>query len=156
MAGTAAGLGMLIGAVVFLWPAAPQHGPEPIAWGRDTCARCRMHLSEPGYAGELRDRHGVLQKYDDVGCLVAAIVDAHAEVPEAWVEDHEGGGFVPLLTAHLVDAAAVRTPMGHGVVAFARSGAAQAFAEAHDGRLVTLEELLHDPRWLRAIGRGAS
>jgi copper chaperone NosL len=155
--GGAAVLGALVAAVVFLWPSGPRTGPEPIAWGRDTCAHCRMHLSQPGYAAEMRDRSGTLHKYDDVGCLVAAIVAARAEVPEAWVEDHEGGGFVPLLSAHLVRAAEVSTPMGHGVVAFKEPGAARAFAEAHGGRLVRFEELLHDPLWLaRVTGRPGS
>lgn len=146
-------LAALIAAVVFLWPGAGT-GPEPIAWGRDTCATCRMHLSQPGFAGEMRDRHGTLGKYDDVGCLVGAIVKAHAEVPEAWVEDHAGGGFVPLLAAHLVRGADVRTPMGHGIVAFADGAAAREFAAAHGGTVVTFEELLRDDVWLaRVTGR---
>lgn len=141
-------LGTFVAAVVFLWPGGTHTGPEAIAWGQDTCAHCRMLISEPGYAGELRDRHGVLFKYDDVGCLVGAIATAHAEVPEAWVEDHEGGGLVPLLTAHLVRAPGAQTPMGHGVVAFASEAAARAFAAAHAGRVVGVEELLRDPAWL--------
>jgi copper chaperone NosL len=141
-------LGAFVAAVVWLWPGGPRTGPAPIAWGRDTCAYCRMHLSQPGFAGEMRDRHGVLHKYDDVGCLVAAIVRARAEVPDAWVEDHAGGGFVPLLTAHLVRATSVETPMGHGLVAFRDAEAAAAFAAAHAGRVVALEEVLHNPEWL--------
>jgi len=150
----AAVLGVLVAGVVFLWPGGPGAGPEPIVWGRDTCDRCRMLLSQAGFAGEMRDRQGTLHKYDDVGCLVGAIVAAHAEVPEAWVEDHEDGGFVPLLAAHLVRAADVQTPMGHGIVAFKDPAAARAFASPHAGRVVAFEELLHDADWLaRVTGR---
>jgi copper chaperone NosL len=151
VAGGLAAIAAIVAAVV-LWPGAPSTGPEPIAWGRDTCARCRMHLSRPGYAGELRDRAGVLHKYDDIGCLVGAIVAAHAEVPEAWVEDHGGSGLVPLLSAHLVRGDAVQTPMGHGVVAFADAAAARAFAAAHEARAIALEELLGDRPWLARTG----
>ena len=152
VAGGAAALGMIVAAVV-LWPSGAATGPEPIAWGRDTCARCRMHLSQPGYAAEMRDREGTLHKFDDVGCLVGAIVAAHAEVPEAWVEDHDGGGFVPLLSARLVRAEGAQTPMGHGVVAFKDEGAARAFAASHAGQVVAFEELLNDRTWLARAAR---
>jgi copper chaperone NosL len=130
--------------VVVAWPGA-KAGPEPVAWGRDACGQCRMLLSRPGFAAELRDASGVLTRYDDVGCLVRAMRAAHADVPEVWVEDHAGGGFVPLLTARLVRAPSVATPMGSGIVAFRDDGAAREFAAAQRGALVTLEDLLREP-----------
>jgi copper chaperone NosL len=148
----AAAAGSFVVAVVF-WPAHPS-GPEPIVYGRDACAHCRMHLGRPGFAGELRDRHGVLTKYDDVGCLLRAMLAEHREVPGAWVEDHETAELVPLLTAHFVRGAPGATPMGSGIVAFADEAAARAFAAAGGGDPVRLEELARDPdRLARAPGR---
>lgn len=138
----------VVGAVVFLWPTAAV-GPEPIRYGRDTCAHCRMHLA-PGFAGEMRDGRGVLTKYDDVGCLLRAMLAQHREVPEAWVEDHAGGGFVPLLAATLVQVDRGATPMGSGLVAFADDEAARRFVATEGGERVTLEQLLHDPTRLAA------
>ena len=134
----------LVGGVVFLWPA---HGvgPEPITYGRDACAHCRMHISQPGFGGEMRDRNGALTKYDDLGCLLHAMIALHQEIPEAWVEDHAGGGFIPLLTAHLVHANAGDTPMGSGIIAFGDAGAAAAYAQAHSGEVVQLEDVVKDP-----------
>jgi copper chaperone NosL len=143
LAAAATLVGAVVAGIVFLWPAPPT-GPEPIAYGRDTCAACRMHVSRPGFAGEMRDRDGKLTKYDDVGCLVRAILAAHRDVPHAWVEDHEGGGFVPLLSAHLVRAHAADTPMGSGLVAFADEATAQAFAAAHAATVMRFEDVLRD------------
>lgn len=143
----AAGAGLLLGAmvtVVVLWPSR-RVGPEPIAWGREACAECRMHLSQPGFAGELRAADGTLTKYDDVGCLLRAMLKAHDAMAEAWVEDHDGGGFVPLLAAHLVRAGAAGTPMGYGLVAFQDEAAAQAFGAAHGGEVVRLEDVVREP-----------
>lgn len=134
-------------AVLVLGPR-PGEGPEPIAYGRDTCAQCRMILSRPGFAGELRDARGVLTKYDDVGCLLQAMIARHGEMPGAWVEDHAGGELVPLLGATLVRVPATDTPMGRGIVAFAAADAAREYAAAHAGEVVALEDLVRDPATL--------
>jgi nitrous oxide reductase accessory protein NosL len=104
-----------------------------------------MNLSRPGFAGEMRDHEGRLTRYDDVGCLLRAVTGAHHEVPEAWVEDHDGSGWVPLLAAHLVRAEGADTPMGHGLVAFADADAARRFAERAGGAVVPLEDVLRHP-----------
>ena len=134
----------IVGGIVFLWPAQGV-GSEPITYGRDTCAHCRMHISQPGFGGEMRDRTGALTKYDDLGCLLHAMITLHQEIPEAWVEDHAGGGFVPLLTAHLVRTGAGDTPMGSGMVAFSDAAAAGAYAQAYNGEVVQLEDVVKDP-----------
>jgi copper chaperone NosL len=148
---TGAALAVFTIAVV-LWPA-QRSGPEPIAYGRDACAHCRMHLGSPGFAGELRDRRGVLTKYDDVGCLLRAMLESREEMPEAWVEDHDGGDLVPLLTAHLVRGVPGSTPMGSGIVAFRDQTAARAFVAAGGGTPVALEELVRDPARQARAGR---
>jgi len=141
-----------VAAVVFLWPG-PGTGPEPIAYGRDTCAACRMILSRPGFAGEMRDRRGGLTRYDDVGCLVRAVGAARGARAEAWVEDHDGGGWVPLHAARLVRAGRADTPMGSGLVAFADADAARRFAERHGGDVVALDDVLREPGQLADAGR---
>ena len=143
-------LASVVAGVVFLWPV-PVTGPEPIAYGRDTCASCRMHMSQPGFAGEMRAADGTLTKYDDVGCLIRAILATHREVPEAWVEDHAGGGFVPLLSAKLVRGDEASTPMGSGLVAFADESAARIYAEAHRTRVMTFEDVLRDSTLLALL-----
>ena len=134
----------VVGGVVFLWPS-QRTGAEPITYGRDACAHCRMHISQPGFAAELRDSNGVLTKYDDIGCMLHAMVALHHEVPEVWVEDHDGGGFVPLLSASLVRAERLETPMGYGIVAFKDAGAAATFARAQGGEVLVLEDILREP-----------
>jgi copper chaperone NosL len=139
-------LGVVL-AVVFLWPGR-RTGPEPIAYGRDACAECRMILSRPGFAGEVRTADGTLRKYDDVGCLLQAMLRQRGEMPEAWVEDHTDGGLVPLLTATLVRLRKADTPMGRGIVAFADADAARHFADDRAGAIVALEDLVRDPTLL--------
>jgi copper chaperone NosL len=115
-----------------------------------------MPVSRPGFGGEMRDRDGVLTTYDDVGCLLRAIFAAHREVPEAWVEDHDGAGLVPLLAAHLVRAEGADTPMGYGIVAFADEAAASRYAAARSGQVLALEDVLRSPTMVaRPLGPSA-
>jgi copper chaperone NosL len=80
-----------------------------------------MHIGRPGFGGEIRDAKGLLTKYDDIGCLLAAYEPRKSEAGlSAWVEDHERGVFVPLDRAVLVHGDPSSTPMGSGIVAFER------------------------------------
>ena len=155
--GVVVGIALLgvIGGVVFLWPS--QHtGPEPITYGRDACAHCRMHLSQPGFAAELRDSSGALTKYDDIGCMLQAMVALHHEVPEVWVEDHDSGGFLPLLSARLVRSERIETPMGYGIVAFKDEDAARTFARAQGGEVLALEDILRQPARILPVRRAGA
>lgn len=138
-AAIAAGLAFVV-AVVF-WPMR-HSGPEPIAYGKDACAHCRMPMGRPGFGGEMRDAHGTLTKYDDVGCLVQAMLAQHEEIREAWVEDHVTGRLVALLGATLVRGQPGATPMASGVVAFSDRAPAESFARAEGGQIVALEQLV--------------
>jgi copper chaperone NosL len=149
---SALGLVAVVVAVVCLWPV--RRGPEPLRYGVDACAECRMPVTRPGFGGELRDADGRLTTYDDVGCLVRAMLRRHGPIPEAWVEDHAGGGFVSLLTAHLVRGGA-ETPMGSGIVAFKEAAAAEAFARDAGGAQVALEDLVRDANRIARMERNA-
>ena len=132
-----ASLAIAFGGFLLWKPAAPS-GPEAIRYGPDACDRCRMHMATPGFAAERRDEKGALHKYDDLGCMLIAA--SHSASGEAWVEDHQGSGFVPLLSATFV--AGVDTPMNYRVVAFRDAAAAAKFAADHGARVIPLEELL--------------
>lgn len=133
---------LVLAIVVCAGPSAT--GPEPIVYGRDACARCHMHISQPGLGGELRDRQGRLTKYDDLGCLLLSMWREHREFPGAWAEDHQGEGFVPITHAWFVLTTPRRTPMGYGVVAFAQEAAARAYVKENGGTVGRLEEVLRD------------
>ena len=122
----------------------PTTGPEEIQYGHEACARCHMHFATPGFAGERRGRDGRLVKYDDLACLLQAIASAHEETTEAWVEDHDRGGWVPLASAVFVRGGMIHTPMGSGLVAFKNRGAADRLALAAIASITPLEELLRD------------
>ncbi len=133
----------LVAAVVW-WLGGRPSGPEPILHGRDTCAACRMVITQRGFAAEARDARGQFQKYDDVGCLVKALAREPRPADVLWVEDQPSGELVPLAAASVVAGSALTTPMDFGFVAFRERSAAEELMRSRGGRLLTPEELLRE------------
>ncbi len=119
-------------------------GPVPIE-PDDTCASCRMAISERRYAAELIDRAGNVYKFDDIACMLR-FARAHA-IREAaasfYVTDYKTGKdwidarhsyFAGLTTS-------VSSPMGSGLVAFRDASDAEQVAGNRFDHALTLEEL---------------
>lgn len=66
-------------------------GMEEIHWDRDTCARCRMVISDRRFATEVRGGpKGELFKFDDIGCAMIFLRDlpgGQAPATRIWVAD---------------------------------------------------------------------
>ncbi|HNU83442.1 MAG TPA: hypothetical protein PKO05_08435 [Thermoanaerobaculia bacterium] len=87
------------GAAVVVLQRSPT-GPVEPAWDRQACAHCRMHLSEPPFAAQLRTAEGEVLYFDDPGCLFlweaqqsrppAAVYFRHLREPR-WLAEAETG-----------------------------------------------------------------
>lgn len=89
-------------------------GVQPVAWDKESCANCRMHVGERGFAAQLQLKDGRVLNFDDPGCLFhyreklsGAAEHAtyfHHLREERWLAQSEVG-FVPVSP----------TPMGYGL-----------------------------------------
>ena len=65
-------------------------GPEDIHWDRDVCELCKMLISDPKFAAEVRGgEKRKLYKFDDIGCAVNWLNDqpwAGDAETEIWVD----------------------------------------------------------------------
>jgi copper chaperone NosL len=89
--------------------------PQPIAWDREPCASCRMHIGEPAFAAQLILTDGRVLNFDDPGCLFDYLERDRPDVHRAWVHHKDTERWIPLDQAGFVRVA--RTPMGHGFAA---------------------------------------
>lgn len=106
--------------------AEPPTGPVETRWDRDNCERCRMVLSEPAYAAQIRyfppDKRSRVVKFDDFGCAVLWLQqqpwkqDSRTEI---WVADHRNNEWINARTATYVDKN--NTPMAYGLGAQAET-----------------------------------
>lgn len=100
------------------WP----EGMQPIVWDRDTCARCRMAISDRRFAAQLRGGpKNTAFKFDDIGCLSFWLRDRAGEHPwmgdaatRMWVADVASqGGDVKWLEARTAHYIGKTSPMGY-------------------------------------------
>jgi copper chaperone NosL len=102
--------------------------PQPLRYGEDACAHCRMTVSDPRFGAELVATTGKTYPFDAVECL-AAFVQAHPEIEvhSLWVTPSDAPEtLIPVEDAFFAHSPAVRSPMGAGLAAFSTAAARDA------------------------------
>ena len=89
--------------------------PQPIAWDREMCAECRMHIGEPAFAAQLITTDGQVLSFDDPGCLFIHLADGKPQIHRAWVHHVETDRWLPLDQAGFVRVDT--SPMGYQLAA---------------------------------------
>ena len=98
----------------------PESGPVEIRLDRDVCTRCRMVISEPRFAAEVRgpvEGGGTrVWKFDDIGCAVLWLDEQPwKDDPrvEIWVADQRDGHWIDARRAWYVPV--THSPMGYNL-----------------------------------------
>jgi nitrous oxide reductase accessory protein NosL len=101
-----------------------------------------MIISEARYAAATVLTEGGAHKFDDIGEMVVYHMDHPDQLVRAWfVHDYRTETWLRGETAYYVMAPEVSSPMGIGVVAFAKLTEAQAFASERETTVLTFDEL---------------
>jgi copper chaperone NosL len=124
---------VVLGAVTLGAACAPSEVmPEPLAAGQESCAFCRMTVSQPEFASQLLVPDELPKFFDDLGCLHSYLTST-TPGPEAgviFVTDYRTREWVRADTAAYSRAPAVATPMASHLVAHATTD-----SRAADGAL---------------------
>ncbi|MEX1138251.1 MAG: nitrous oxide reductase accessory protein NosL [Bacteroidota bacterium] len=95
----------------------------------DSCAQCRMAVSDPAFASQIITEDSEVFKFDDLGCLENyRKKNPDVKVRATFVSDYESKTWLPLEKSVIVKTG-ISTPMGSGKLAFADSGRGVAFAK---------------------------
>lgn len=125
-------------------PATPE--PAKIRFGETICAECGMIISQPKYASSFAyaESEGRFKSlaFDDIGDMIG-FMRSHADLIPAgtWVHDYESEEWIDADGAYFVDSDTIKSPMGHGIAAFATEAAANAFAAEVDGAVLDWNHL---------------
>ena len=88
-------------------------GPQPIAWGHATCARCGMTIQGPDFAAQLQTRGGDVLDFDDPGCLLLYVLEKHPDVHAIWFHHQYLDQWIPSDDVTFYPASP--TPMNYGL-----------------------------------------
>jgi copper chaperone NosL len=130
-------VGLLV--LVLLAGCSPQPQPIEVRAG-DTCAHCRMTVSDARFAGQIAAPGEEPLVYDDLGCLAKAVAGGKP-VEYAWVADHRTREWVPASRAVFTQVPGLETPMSSHLVAHASEESRKADAVASGGRVMTAAEV---------------
>ncbi len=115
-------------------------GAKEVRWDRDTCDRCRMVLSDPYFAAQIRyipkgKSKSKVAEFDDIGCAMIWLEDKKfkdASSTEIWVSSHKNRGWINAKKATFVHKKT--SPMEYGLgaqIEFEESGLNYEQAKAH-------------------------
>ena len=135
----------MLTAALSLAAACGARGPEPIAYGSDACAYCRMQIVDPRFGAELVTTKGRAVEFDSIECLVAYYKQAAGahDVASVWVSDfRHPGTLIDATRARFVDLGPGKAPMGRGWAAIADSTDAAAIGIADPAAIKRWADLL--------------
>lgn len=124
--------------------------PQPIAYGSDGCAECRMVLVDKHYGTEFISGKGKVFKFDDVNCMIGflrrepAKSDRQAKI--LVIDFNQTNRFLNAGDAVFLKHPDLRSPMGSHLGAFADRNAAEAVARelGGDGSILLWPDVLKE------------
>lgn len=118
--------------------------PDAIRPDEDSCASCRMQISERRFATEVLTAEGQYLKFDDLGCFRSYLQNKpELRAESMWVTSYETGLWMDARSAAYLLDSGERTPMGSGIVAIALPSTKPVPAGA---RRVSFEEMMNAGR----------
>lgn len=147
---------ILIALLIMLSSCSP--GPEPIRFGFDECAYCRMIISDHRFGSELVSAKGKIYKYDSVECLFAYTQSKNIrdeDIHSAWTVNFlRPKQLINFNGAFILHSQQLRSPMGLNLVSFASDSDARQAQKEFGGTLITKAEIsdLVFEKWLRPKG----
>ncbi len=118
-------------------------GPRPVVWDQQTCAECRMTVSDRRFACQLQTTDGRVLDFDDPGCLFHYLSEDAPPVRALYFHAFDGDRWLDRDRVGFITGA--RGPMGYDLAAVAAGRTGALDFEAARARALT-EEDSHVPR----------
>ena len=115
--------------------------PEPIAYGKDSCAECKMTIMDPKFGGEIITKKGKIYKFDDTHCIARFLeketVSMGSIHKTLFANYNKEGDWLNVENAEFVVSSQFKSPMGGNAAAFATRAEAEKKAAELPGAKTT-------------------
>jgi copper chaperone NosL len=109
---------LICGLMLLLVACKPDLSPRAVAWDRERCAHCEMHVGDPRFAVQILTRSGQAFFFDDPGCANEWRKAHEGEIAAAWYHDSKSERWLSDSEVAFVESR--ESPMGHGIASVAR------------------------------------
>lgn len=104
-----------------------------------------MVISEARFASATVLKDGAARKFDDIGDMMMYHMDRpDQQVAAYFVHDYNTEAWIRAEPAFYVHSDGIKSPMGHGLAAFATKADAEAYATKAGGRVLNFDEMRAD------------
>ncbi|MEO6807511.1 MAG: hypothetical protein ABI353_00160 [Isosphaeraceae bacterium] len=110
--------GLLALGLLVAWSQTAPRSVRPVVWDKQTCALCKMAISDPSFAAQLQTEDGRVLDFDDPGCLMSYLAEEQPEVRALYFHALEGDDW--LTRDRVVFRPGARSPMGFDLGAVPR------------------------------------
>jgi copper chaperone NosL len=120
--------------------------PEPIDYGKEECALCKMIITEQKYGSEIITNKGKIYKFDAVECMGKYINDGkieQSELASVWSVDYSNPGqFVDVEKAFFLRSPSLPSPMAMNFTTFSESSKRDEVRREHPGDNLNWQQVL--------------
>lgn len=127
-----------------VWISSCQNNPEPIEYGHDDCAHCRMVISDQKFGGELITQKGKIYKFDSIECMASYYRTVNIDdVHSLWTMDFSNPGvWVKADGAYYLRSKNLPSPMGMFLSSYSNRDASEAMQGRMEGDLLNWQEVM--------------
>jgi copper chaperone NosL len=127
--------------------------PQPIDFGGDPCAYCRMIITEPEFGTQTLNNQGRSFKFDSIECMAAyeLTTDEPDNIHSSWVSDFlNRDEWIEARSAVYLHSETLRSPMGLNLSAYKNREAAEEMQQEYGGEIADFNEVLQivEREWL--------
>jgi copper chaperone NosL len=116
--------------------------PPEIVYGQDVCEACGMIIDDARFAAATLLTNDETRKFDDLGEMFGYHTKHTDLQVRAWfVHDYTSQRWVRGETAYYVVNVEVTSPMDKGIIAFAQRAEAANYANEHNAKILSFEDI---------------
>lgn len=119
--------------------------PRALNEETDVCQICQMTVVHQDFAGQIIEKNGDYEVFDDIGCLVEKLErdqQSEKDVGAAYIKDANTGEWINVFEATYLYDKEFWTPMNYGVLVFEDVTEAEAYrSKSGYGKLMNFEDL---------------